>query len=253
MQVSCLTWNILAPIWVDCKDYKMKNCGILETKIRREKIIKNICKYDADIVMLQEVTQREYNLMKKKLPQYKVLPLVPHRKKWAHDESGNKIMANGNCILLKKGMFDKIKSRKVQLNEDGVMASICECRLGEKRLVVVSMHLDDMKRSVRNVQLRKMVGTLREKRTEGIIMGGDFNDRIKYVTEKLLTKDGYTSVMQEITPTYYDTSEYNVDNIYLKRVGLIDTFIPRFKSGKDIIKKIGSDHSMIYTVVSLKP
>ena len=93
--------------------------------------------------------------------------------------------------------------------------------------------------------------TLRGKRTEGIIMSGDFNDRIKYVTEKLLTKDGYTSVMQEITPTYYDTMEYNVDNIYLKRVGLIDTFIPRFKSGKDIIKKIGSDHSMIYTVVSM--
>ena len=252
MELSCMTWNILASVFVDCTDYNMKNCKPLKTKVRREKIMKNIVGYNADVVMLQEVTILEYNNLKSQLTQYRVLPLAAHKKKWAHDVEGNKIMENGNCILLKKGMFKNIVSKKLQLNEDGVMASICHCTFKNKPLVIVSMHLDDLKRSVRNIQLKKLLTTLKATTTEGIMMGGDFNEKVTYISNKMLIRQGYESVMQEIVPTYYDTMEYNIDNIYLKRMKLISTYIPRYKNGKDIIKKIGSDHSMIYAVVKVE-
>ena len=249
MELSCLTWNVLASVWIECKDYKM-NCEILRTKTRREKIIKNINKYNADIVMLQEVTRQEHSLFKKALSQYQIMPLVAHKNKWAH-KKGKKIMENGNCILLKRGMFQKIHMKTLQLNEDGVMVSICECEIEGEKIVIVSLHLDDLKRSVRNVQLKTLIKKLKDKKEERIIMGGDFNERIKYINNKLLINDGYTSVMKEITPTYYDTNKYDLDNIYLKRVKLVNTYMPKFKNGKDIIKKIGSDHSMIYKVVKI--
>lgn len=254
MEISCMTWNILAQVFLDGNDYNMGNSKLLKTKTRREKIMKNIMSYNADIVMLQEVTIQEYNIFKRHLKQYKILPLAAHKKKWAHDTEGNKIMENGNCILLKKGLFQDIIPTKLQLNEDGVMASICHCNLVEdpsKSLVIISMHLDDLKRSIRNVQLKKILSKLKETTVETIIIGGDFNEKVSYVNNKMLARSGYVSVMQEMVPTYYDTMEYNIDNIYLKRSKLINTYIPRFKNGRDIIKSIGSDHCMIYTVIRI--
>jgi len=251
MKISILSNNILAPQWADCTDYDLNHCGILATKIRREKIIKNINKYNAEIVILQEVSLEEYNEFKTRLKQYQLLPLAAHIRKWAHDEDGNKIMTNGNCILLKKKMFKKIKSKKLQLSKDGMMASICECEINNTPLIIVSAHLDDLKRSVRKTQLKNLMSKLATKdETTSVVIGADFNESIKYVN-KFFKKYGYESAMKKIVPTYYDTKKYDLDNIYFKNLKWVNTQIPQFKDAKDILKTIGTDHASVFTTLAL--
>jgi len=243
--MKILSWNILANEFIQERYYPMIPSQLLFNRQKRqERIIATLKQADADIILLQEVMQSEYNLLNSEF--HTTYHLI--RGKYIHWQK-NKRNYSGNVILIRKNMFSP-----VHYSIDLDVGLAIQCHLKEKKenpILIMNVHLDDVFQSKRLEQIKKLEPLLIN--NKHIILGGDFNEH--YTSKSRLyslIKDYYlTSYNNE--PTYYIEKKLCIDHIMLKG------FETHRKNGKvindyghDIIQQFsnyGSDHLPVVLII----
>ena len=99
--MKILSWNILANEFIKQSYYDMIPSQILFNRQKRqERIIETLKEANADIMLLQEVMQSEYNKLEDEFQK------TYHLLKGKHIHWQNKRSYSGNVILLRKSMSE---------------------------------------------------------------------------------------------------------------------------------------------------
>ena len=231
--MKVLSWNILANEFIAQKYYTMIPSEILfNRQQRQDNILATLLAIDADIMLLQEVMQSEYNL------------LTTHYDKTHHIIRGkyitwqNKRGYSGNVTLLRKQMF----SFTAEQTNYAFGLSV-KCYHLKIPFLILNVHLDDVSADKRISALLQMETDI--KQNANVILGGDFNEDYQK-NKKLYTfiKSAVGLKIYNHRPTYYIGKELCIDNIAIKGLKEMKNIaLNRF--GGDIIQQIsnyGSDH-----------
>ena len=243
--MKILSWNILANEFIHERYYPMIPTQLLFNRQKRqERIIETLKQTDADIMLLQEVMQSEYNLLDSEF--HKSYYLVRGKYiQWLK----NKRSYSGNVILIRKSMFS---SAEQPIDLDFGLAIRCHLKHSEIPILILNVHLDDVLPKKRLQQLQEIEPLLSSNRN--IILGGDFNE---HYTSKAklynLIKDYFFTSYND-HPTYYIERQLSIDHIMLKgfethkkTCKVINQF------GNAVLKQFtnyGSDHLPVLVTVS---
>ena len=248
--MKVLTWNILSSMWLyPDEDYKGIDSKHLQFKSRSKKIVSRIMYHTPDIVLLQEVAEPEYNILVSLLENtYHISRLVKHnRLHWnKYIYKNHKYKPNGNVIMVIKNIVTKSSKsifKSVKLSDDGDYAAIA--KIG--KTVAVSVHLDDMSKTLHNKQIRVL---LKNCTADQVIIGGDFNATPNESLHNIFKKHGYQTGTANAIATYAFNPVGIYDYIYVKGCSIdsysIDDYMinrkNRVKNNKETIMKYGSDH-----------
>jgi endonuclease/exonuclease/phosphatase family metal-dependent hydrolase len=251
-KLTILCWNILANVFAECKDYKDLNCSDLAIAKRRSKIHYYIVEYDPDIILLQEVEQKEALQLEQSFTLYSVI-FIPHRDD--HWKTLKRQHPNGNAIMIKnKKITNKIKIKTHQLHKNGNRSPIVEFQIGNHNIIVSSIHLDDINAKLRHSQMASITNKIEKiassyKNNKCImIIGGDTNDSSADIDTYMLSKKFNMS-----TPhvTYLEQKPMSLDHIYVKNTDILNTYVPT-STAASIIKEYGSDHLPVTISVQLE-
>lgn len=203
--MKIMSWNILAAEWIKKSYYPTIDKKILfNRRARFTRILKTIKEENADIILLQEVMQLEYNSLKSNLQaQYTFSPLIPIQWKY-QNSSNNKSKKNesGNITLIRKKHFPPDIAIKHYPLPFGVYTQL-------PTLSVFNIHLDDLTVQTRNKQIKSIEPFIYS--SEKTILGGDFNQT--YRTNSHLYNLPEFTVHNIDCPTYYIEQKMNIDNI----------------------------------------
>jgi endonuclease/exonuclease/phosphatase family metal-dependent hydrolase len=276
-KIKVVSWNILASEWIIKKDYPdIKTAELFNTKKRIKTIIDKLKKYNADIILLQEVMPDDYKIIQKYfIDDYHVTEIQPI--KWSYKNNNNHKSKSGNITLLRKSKYTLL-----QLNLDTVSDTIPDtisdtvsnimqfCKITQccniesnKIMTLYNIHLDDLSSVKRNKQMKQLLDFDRElnkknkakttsmSSTSPCIIAGDFN-QIYRDTSKLYTIPKFK--VHNFCNTYYIEKNINIDNI-LTRGFKEDKELTKCTNLKndteDIFKTIGSDHIPVITNIVL--
>lgn len=221
--MKILTWNILASEWVKKSYYPtVKDHSLFEEDKRIKIIIKKIKEIHADIVMLQEVMEQEYDTIYKQFhKEYHCSSLRTIQ--WSKSKT-----SSGNVTLLKKAMFKKWSEIPIDY---GIYVNA-------DNLSIFNVHLDDVSPAKRRKQLSDIRPFLEKEKYA--VIAGDFNQAYKKGT-KLYEIPNFT-VHNECN-TYFVEKNMNIDNILTK--GFMETsnscmYVPQ--SVEEGLQLYGSDH-----------
>jgi endonuclease/exonuclease/phosphatase family metal-dependent hydrolase len=228
--MKILTWNILASEWVKKSYYPtVKDYTLLDSDRRIKLIIKRLRAEDADIILLQEVMDVEYDLLYKQFNrEYYVSSLRAIQ--WFK----TKRSSSGNVTLVRK----KCKTISESPLEYGIYVKA-------DNISIFNIHLDDESYNKRKRQMDDIRPFLeKEKYT---IIGGDFNQEYKkncpiYKFPK--------SIVHNKGITYFVEKDMNIDNIITK--GFISSYDSMMYVPHDVsegLRIYGSDHIPVSTVV----
>jgi len=244
-QLKVVSWNILAPPFVSCADYKL-SCDVFDIHQRRPLIHKWLKEIDADVCLLQEVSRPEFQHLEKNTHMHQKYNcfFVPHSKNhWASGNYMNK-QRNGNAILLSKSKFLVLQSCNVQLSENGNMAPLIWAlyRPYHIEMMISSFHLDDLRKDLRLQQLRTLVQAMDEKsgssKTMPCILGGDTNEETTFLHGHM-RRLGFKNSASK--PTYFEERTMAIDFIYSRGLEPTKTEVEK-SSQQDIVPTFGSDH-----------
>jgi endonuclease/exonuclease/phosphatase family metal-dependent hydrolase len=240
--MKILSWNILANEFINKSYYPMIPADILfNRKKRQEQIIRTLKQAAADIMLLQEVMQSEYNTLYTEF--HSAYYLIKGKYiQWQKNKRGH----SGNVILLKKSIF--VFKNHIQLD----FGLAVECQLKSSKtlrpIIVINVHLDDLKQAKRIEQIKELEPLLAGQTHQKIILGGDFNEHYTPIAKlyKQLTRDYVFSLPPEQQePTYYIERKMRIDNILVKGFeGKKESKVIN-DYGDDIIQQFlhyGSDH-----------
>jgi len=243
--MKILSWNILANEFIQERYYPMIPSQLLFNRQKRqERIIATLKQSFADIMLLQEVMQSEYNLLNSVFhPNYHLI-----RGKYIQWQK-NKRNYSGNVILLRKNMFSPVH---YSINLDVGLAIQCHLKHSDMPILLINTHLDDVSQTKRLEQIKELEPMLIN--NKHIILGGDFNEHYtsKSRLYNLIKDYFFTSYNDE--PTYYIEKKMCIDHIMLKG------FETHNKNGKvindfgdDIIQQFtnyGSDHLPVMLTIN---
>ena len=205
--MKILSWNILANEFIQERYYPMIPSQLLFNRQKRqERIIETLKQADADIILLQEVMQSEYNLLNSVFhPNYHLI-----RGKYIQWQK-NKRNYSGNVILLRKNMFSPVH---YSIDLDVGLAIQCHLKHSDMPILLINTHLDDISQSKRLQQIKELEPM--SINNKHIILGGDFNEHYTNKSRLYsLIKDYYlTSYNDE--PTYYIEKKMCIDHIMIK-------------------------------------
>jgi endonuclease/exonuclease/phosphatase family metal-dependent hydrolase len=240
--MKIISWNILANEFINKRYYPMIPANILLNRANRQnQIIITLRENDADIMLLQEVMQAEYNL------------LVHYFGKSHHLLRGkyitwqNKRSYSGNVTLLRKTFFNAASIFMVNL--DFGLAVQCATKSGSP-LLILNIHLDDISHTKRMIQMTELELSLFSQ--PNVILGGDFNEHYKHDSPSELYQK-MKSLGLKISnrqPTYSIERPQCIDNILLKGI-LAVTKSPNSKDSKDVVSQYltyGSDHLPVVVI-----
>ena len=205
--MKILSWNILANEFIKERYYPMIPEDILFNRQKRqERIMVTLKQADADVILLQEVMQSEYNLL------HNVFHTTYHLTKGKYIQwLKNKRSYSGNVILLRKSMFSPVEH---SIDLDFGLAIQCHLKHSEIPILLMNVHLDDVSAKKRLQQIKEIEPLLVSNRH--IILGGDFNE---HYTSKArlysLIKDYFLTSYND-QPTYYIERKLSIDHIMLK-------------------------------------
>ncbi len=244
--ISFTTWNILAPIFVECRFYKSTECALLNIEKRRPKIFETIDSIDSDVFVLQEVTRPEFAELVKRYKDKYIMKLIIHDD--IHWEMKDNNIKNGNAVFLRKSICKLEKMYGVLLSENGNRGLVCRFTIRGKQMAVCAVHLDHRSGLRRKEQIRALLHFLGKNIHMPLLIGGDFNEPantiITYMKEK-----GFE--MNEIAPTYFEEASMSIDHVFAKSCMISNTTIPKSNKFK-IIQQVGSDHLPVTCSVSLR-
>ena len=198
--MKLMTWNILASEWINPSYYpKIKKKTLLNRMSRCNTIIEHIVNTDADIILLQEVMQMEYDLICQKLKsKYNITPLSPIE--WQYLNENKNRNESGNITCIRKGIrHGSISHHKLDF---GIYTTISD-------ISILNIHLDDWSSQSRHKQIKSIDELLYK--TKKCIIGGDFNQH--YTKDTKLYKLPQFTVHNTKCPTYYIEENKNLDNI----------------------------------------
>lgn len=200
--MKIMSWNILASEWIKKSYYPTIDKKILFNRHARfARILKTIKDANADIFLLQEVMQLEYNSFKKQLnTTYYVSPLTPIQ--WQYSTEKGKKTESGNITLIRRELFPPDAFIKHYSLPFGVYTKT-------PSLSIFNIHLDDLAAQSRNKQIKSIEHLLYL--SPKCILGGDFNQTYRQ-NSKIYHLPEFT--IQNIDcPTYYIEEKMNIDNI----------------------------------------
>jgi endonuclease/exonuclease/phosphatase family metal-dependent hydrolase len=203
--MKIMSWNILAAEWIKKSYYPTIDKKILfNRRARFTRILKTIKEENADIILLQEVMQLEYNSLKSNLQaQYTFSPLIPIQWQYSNSLDKNKKNESGNITLIRKKHFPPDIAIKHYPLPFGVYTQL------SNTLSVFNIHLDDLTVQARNKQIKSIEPLLYS--SKKTILGGDFNQT--YRTNSHLYNLSEFTVHNIDCPTYYIEQKMNIDNI----------------------------------------
>ena len=219
--MKILSWNILAHEFIEPKYYPMVNSTLLtERQQRIVNILNKLIEYNADIVLLQEVMNREYKLIEKIFSKkYFISKLYPIL--WGPDDDDANSNANlsesGNLTLVKKKITSTIKFSKFSKEMPFVVARFI---YKKKELLITNVHLDAVIQRNRLRQIKEIVKNISAYKY--VIIGGDFNEEYSH-SNKLYSYMKSKIFTPSITnnTTYFIEKPMIIDNIMYKNFKFI--------------------------------
>ncbi|XP_039263427.2 uncharacterized protein LOC120339383 [Styela clava] len=219
-EISILTWNVLAPIWVE--EEKLKKTGIvdmnlLDINMRLKLIAHEILRIDADIVTLQETQDDTHRIISRAIRDvYSEIPHTAHGKEhWKeYVERSDTYVKNGISTFYKRSKFVVLSAEEVLLSDNknfalGVVFRMKKMSHQKESLIgppitVMNCHLQhnaELKDALlRRRQVHRMVEWVtkqyneHEKNLHGkplTFLSGDFNTDTGYPAWQYLTSLGY--------------------------------------------------------------
>lgn len=182
--IKIVSFNILAPCWASPNFYPKKVHPYLDRITRRKQIINFLqSKPTTDIFTLQEVTQIEFNFIKKALQKnYMAFHSLHAPTYWSNWITTNtKWEPNGNAIFLKKSRFTKVSFKDIALSQDGNHAALADAtdQYSHKKIRAVSIHLDADGATNRKREFKALMDLIPMQTQRIDIISGDFNVNIK--------------------------------------------------------------------------
>lgn len=201
-KLTLISWNLLAPIWAQCREYPVLGLTCRELAFaRRQKQVQHQLKHtnmEADLYLFQEVDPDWLSFLQRTLGATYDCYFLPHgRYHWAeqyHAPSGTSDTSppplNGNAILVRKTHTNRgIRSPKTStptlsvqqtyvyhLDARGNRALAMDVRWNGQTIHVVNVHLDDRHAARRHQQLTLLECFIRLRTHHTpVIVGGDFN------------------------------------------------------------------------------
>jgi endonuclease/exonuclease/phosphatase family metal-dependent hydrolase len=256
-----MTWNILADIWLDPKDYKDVPPKFLDSKFRLKQIKKMIASIKPDVLLLQEVQENvrtELHHWCNKA--YSVLPLQANATYlWRHDLAPNKrLIPTGNVIIIRRKIFQRVSSASLLLSKDGDMAALVRFVYKNHVFIIANVHLDPRKETHDN-EMKTLVKFMDKFMPFTVIIAGDFNSKPPH---EALLNHGFTNTVKQPASTYYCESNTFIDHIYLRTnissiqgVGhvhdaLLQVGATRKKCRELMLSIYGSDHLPVILDIS---
>jgi exonuclease III len=273
--MKIISWNILANEFIKKADYPMiKGKMLFNRKGRLTQITSILKNVNADIMLLQEVMQAEYNSLSETFEkEYYII-------KGKNINWYNKKSYSGNVTFLRKNVFslssnndmikdlefglyvkcyflDKAQAKNVPEN---VCENICSVtsstnitktveikHLSKDKLVpidIINVHLDDISHAKRIAEIKSIEEYI--KRSKRVILGGDFNQDYKPKSNlyKLLNQSlGLKIYIKD--PTYLIEKKMCIDHLMTKGFdrGSCGCVVNNY--GDDVLQQFneyGSDH-----------
>ena len=243
--MKILSWNILANEFIKKRYYPMIPPDILiNRKNRQNQIIITLRQTNADVMLLQEVMQSEYNL------------LVHYFGKTHHIIRGkyiswqNKRSSSCNVTLLSKQSFGLPANFLLDLK----FGLIVQCYLFNENnvtsgnvplpIIIINVHLDDISHANRIDEIKELEPNINS--IPNVILGGDFNEN--YKADSTLYKSIKSMGLKIFNrkPSYYVERPMCIDNIMLKGpIAKNKSSVILNVAGTDIVSQYltyGSDH-----------
>jgi len=242
-RLKVLSFNILAEQFIDYSDLSADYPGIpireLKEDNRLPKIFNFLKQADADVMLLQEVNNKVYKLLRDSFEKkYTIYALARHKTQEAL-QKGN---TYGNLIMVRDGIFAKGKQTVYNVPILGTAFAILETSVEKSKVLIVNIHLDsDPGESKRRREIKVLMELLKPKlSTHTIILSGDFNTS-NANTHKKFNK--LRSVVSTAKGTYL-ADDPMIDWIYVSNAIILSGNVlkPARASPVTPLKKYGSDH-----------
>ena len=237
--MKILTWNTLASEWMKKSYYPNTNAAVLfNRKARFEQLTKILHECDADVIMLQEVMQKEYSLLKKLLTK---LYIVSNLKKMSWY---NKDSESGNVTILRRSLFSDADI----MHEPHEYGLHTQCMYKGNMCDFFNIHLDYESIQARYKQWSDLHSRCRPNCR--VIVAGDFNHQYKK-NSRLYNTPGFTA--HNLCPTYYIERKMNIDNILTRGFKKVDGDKCSWYQEKieDGFHVYGSDHIPVFMELDL--
>ena len=278
--MKIISWNILANEFIKKADYPMiKGKMLFNRKGRLTQITSILQNVNADVMLLQEVMQAEYNSLSDTFEkEYYVI-------KGKNINWYNKKSYSGNVTFLRKNVFSLSANNEKGMIKDlefalyvkcyfldkvreNVPENVCEniCSVNAstgpqkdvnkivgikqnstKKLMpidIINVHLDDISHAKRISEIKSIEDEIRG--TKKVILGGDFNQDYKPKSNlyKLLNRDmGLKIYIKD--PTYLIEKKMCIDHLMTKGFSRDSCGCVVNNFGDDVLqqfKEYGSDH-----------
>ncbi|KAI9106637.1 hypothetical protein K1719_022165 [Acacia pycnantha] len=113
---SILSYNILSDIYIYLKSHKCPLWALV-WEYRRRNLLREIIKYDADIICLQEVQSDHFeNFLKPELTEKGYMAIYKKRNNEVY--TGYQYVADGCATFYRKHLFKEVEKRGVEFNEE---------------------------------------------------------------------------------------------------------------------------------------
>jgi len=272
--MKIISWNILANEFIKKADYPMiKGKMLFNRKGRLTQITSILNNVNADVMLLQEVMQAEYNSLSETFEkEYYII-------KGKNINWYNKKSYSGNVTFLRKNVFslssnnekgmvkdlefglyvkcyfldDKEKTKKLCENicsltsSTNITKTVENKHLSKDKLVpidIINVHLDDISHAKRIAEIKSIEEDI--KRGKRVILGGDFNQDYKPKSNlyKLLNRDmGLKIYIKD--PTYLIEKKMCIDHLMTKGFARESCGCVVNNFGDDVLQQFneyGSDH-----------
>jgi len=277
MNLTLLSWNILAPMWVHPDYFPGISENIVSTKFRRESFYATLKylleKYSIDVIGFQEAQESEISQPEflKILEDFEPAKLSKNEPQcWESWLKTNEYQENGTIIYLRKGRFSDIQTYRYLISEDGNAATLITCTLHHQKLLLINTHLETVSSQMRQIQVQNIqsfIHTLLPATDRPPIYWlGDFNMKPQDPLNRALISGKWRDFVQEICldfPTWFSVKRApaRIDFIYgLGDMRVMGGEVPHvLRTGSwgencaEVIRRFGSDHLpiLVKTVVKV--
>jgi endonuclease/exonuclease/phosphatase family metal-dependent hydrolase len=237
--MKVVSWNILSDEFIDKKYYPKIPFKLLDRKKRFTTILETIKKTRADVIFLQEVMIKEYEIFKSLFKGFFVSKLITIE--WKYPNENFEKTESGNIILLRKSMFTDFQ----YIIDDFCIVS---CRYNNNNICFANVHLDDLSSIKRFKQIIRVIEKTNS--CDKVIIGGDFNQKYNENTKlfKFFKLNLFKPSITNNDATYYIDKSQSIDNIMFRGFRLKTSSVSN-KCGKRSIgnmicqiNEYGSDH-----------
>lgn len=235
--ISVLSWNVLADIYIDEKSPEYSNIPseYLKKEYRYNKILERLNQYNATIILLQEVQEDFYHLLKK-LKNYNVLPFVYYPEHFWNEQMYEKYVKNGLTTLINRNgtfwnnTFSMINQYIIPITMNGNLATCVKIN----DLLIINLHFDYVEQNNSTYMFEQFsymmnyINTFANISQYKIIIGGDYNFDFKktYIVFKQFNIIEPFNTFEQINGQFLfkQYNDYNINTIYtdFEKTGKID-------------------------------